>query len=47
VKLDAGQKQLSASHIDIVLSDFASDVNILPRLASLTEKNMHGGTQKG
>jgi hypothetical protein len=31
---------------NIMLSDSAADVNILPRLASLMEKNMHGGPQK-
>ena len=41
------KKQLSAGHTDIVLSDFASDVNILPRLAFLIEKHIHAGKQKG
>lgn len=46
VKPDAGQKHLSASYMDFVLSDFASDVIILPSLASLMEKNIHAGKQK-
>jgi hypothetical protein len=47
VKPDAGQKHLSASYMDFVLSDFASDVIILPSSASLMEKNIHAGKQKG